>query len=77
MEPIILIPKNTSFQVPVTIPQKWVGTAVEIDIQVKPIAYESSSNGAAIKGSASDIFKDCSVNLSGFTFNRDEANEYN
>jgi hypothetical protein len=64
MEPIILIPKKASFEVPVTIPQKWVGTSVEIYIQVKLIADVSSSNGTVMKGSASDIFKDCRVNLS-------------
>ena len=74
---MIITPDKASFQVPVTIPSKWIGTALEIDIQVKPVKMNEISNGKSIKKPASDIFKDCSINLTNFTFNRDEANEYN
>ncbi len=77
MEPIFIIPDKARFQVQVTIPKQWIGTKLKIDIQFKPVGDQEIPNGKPNQILASDIFEDCSVDLSAFTFNRQEANEYN
>ena len=56
------------------LPNEMIGKRVEII--AKPLETSFLLNEKNRK-EVSSIFDDCRVSLSGFTFNRDEANDYN
>ncbi len=64
-----VIPTTNILQV--QIPDNLVGKELEFSYEEKKAATKTSG-----KFKASDIFKDCRVDLSNYKFNRDEANDY-
>lgn len=68
----IIVPAEN--KVTLQLPDEMVGKEVEI------IAFElgktSGTEAPASLKNIQEIFEGCRVNLSGFVFNRDEANDY-
>jgi hypothetical protein len=67
-----IVPTSNILQV--QIPDNLVGKELEFSYEVK--RTETKQNNATNKFKASDIFKDCRVDLRNYKFNRDEANDY-
>jgi hypothetical protein len=65
-----IIPTSNILQV--QIPNEYIGKELEFSYEEK----KSKQNKPTNKFKASDIFKDCRVDLSNYKFNRDEANDY-
>ncbi len=68
----IIKPDSTDFTVKLKIPKRYIGKKVAIVIEEIKNDEQKKLNVSK----PSDIFKDCSVNLSNFKFNRLDANSY-
>jgi hypothetical protein len=68
----IIVPTSNILQI--QIPDNLVGKELEFSYEEK--ATKAKQNPTTSKFKASDIFKDCRVDLSNYKFNRDEANDY-
>ena len=71
----IIIPTSNTFNLQLQIPDDLIGKKVAVSYQVDD-TIDVKNNDAKNLTKASDIFKDCLVNLENFKFNRDEANDY-
>jgi hypothetical protein len=67
-----IVPTSNILQV--QIPDNLIGK--ELEFSYKEKRSETKQNKTTSKFKASDIFKDCRVDLSNYKFNRDEANDY-
>jgi hypothetical protein len=67
-----IVPTSNILQL--KIPDNLIGKELEISYEEKK--KEVKKNKTITKFKASDIFKDCRVDMSNFKFNRDEANDY-
>ena len=56
------------------LPNEMIGKRVEIIAKPIEASFQLDEKN---RKEVSSIFDDCRVSLSGFTFNRDEANDYN
>jgi hypothetical protein len=70
----IIVPTSNILQV--QIPDNLIGKEVEFSYEEKMSATKTTENSIKSKFKASDVFKDCRVDLSNYKFNRDEANDY-
>lgn len=68
----IIKPDSTDFMVKLKILKRYIGKRVAIVIE----EIKNDELKKTIYSKPSDIFKDCTVNLSSFKFNRLEANSY-
>jgi len=67
-----IIPTSTAYTL--TIPNEWIGKNVTI---VYDKEWEEATDTPLSDGNKpSNIFAECRIDLSSFTFNRDEANNY-
>jgi hypothetical protein len=69
-----IVPTSNILQV--HIPDNLIGKELEFSYEEKKVETKTKQNTATSKFKASDIFKDCRVDLSNYKFNRDEANDY-
>jgi hypothetical protein len=76
----IFTPTEANNLIPVTIPKEWYGMNVEVI--VFPVAHSfpvDNNNADTIKKNRKrreEMLKKYSFDMSGFKFNRDEANDY-
>lgn len=69
-----IVPTSNILQV--QIPDNLIGKELEFSYEEKKVETKTKQNTTTSKFKASDIFKDCRVDLSNYKFNRDEANDY-
>ncbi len=69
-----IVPTSNILQV--QIPDNLIGKELEFSYEEKKAETVQTQNVGKTKFKASDVFKDCRVDLSNFKFNRDEANNY-
>ena len=71
----IIVPTTNSYTLQLQIPDRMIGKKVAVIYDEEEIVNRKEISTASFF-KASDIFKDCRINLSTYKFNRDEANNY-
>ena len=70
-----IVPTSNSYTLQLQIPNSMIGKQITVFYDEEEVMELQTKVPAKTK-KAIDIFKDCSVDLTNYKFNRDEANDY-